>query len=144
MARLVFIEGPEGSGKSTLAQQLQRDWLPKPSLIVKASGQGSTEPELVYNMLGIFRHLSDDYKVIWDRCWLSDFAYQELLGRPSQWTQTQAWDLEQELVEGGAEFYLLPLSYADKNARTKVGVLVAEEEDAYQGVAAPWWYWRVG
>lgn len=136
MAYQLFIEGPEGAGKTTLATAVARAWFPRPSITHKLTGGLSSDPGLVNSLLKVTEAFDNEWLFIWDRCWLSDAVYAELLNRKPLWTPAL---IAYEESRPYSHRLLLTASHYDENARTKVGCLVAEEAEAYQRLASMHW-----
>ncbi len=139
MAKFIAIEGPEGSGKSTLVKEIQTAWQ-GPSHAIHFAKQGSTDPQFVADRLEDIVNLPNNYLIIFDRCWLSDAVYSELLGnREPEWSPEEVRGIEHIAQVNGVVLILLCGSHYPNGATSKIGVPIFEEVAAYHTFASSNW-----
>lgn len=87
---LIVVEGPEGAGKTTWCRQFMDEWPHASVLVHHTTGKlvdgayvnGSSNSEVISQELVALSRLPEEWAILFDRWFYSDYVYKPLSGLP--------------------------------------------------------------
>ena len=135
---LIVVEGPEGAGKTTWCREFQDLWK-LPSVLVHHTPTSSNS-DTISQELSVFGRLPNDWAILFDRWFYSDYVYKPLQGKQLEMDM----DLEEADENFGSAIdfrvLLLPeLTVLQSRAQPDdAGIDKALERQAYENFFGEW------